>query len=69
MFTLAITIKAHTGTRLAEVGEAVGAVGGLALLVGAITPFGRRAGQAVGGLALAVGFVCLVIATRWGHFH
>jgi hypothetical protein len=69
MLTLAITIKAHTGIRLAEVGEAVGAIGGLALLVGAVTPFGRRAGQAVGGLGIAIGLVCLVIATRWGHFH
>jgi hypothetical protein len=69
MFTLAITITIHTGIRLAEVGEALGAIGGLALLVGAATPFGRRAGMAVGGLALAVGFVCLIVATRWGHFH
>ena len=69
MTLLALVIKAHTGIRLAELGEAVGAVGGLALLLGAVTPFGRRAGQAIGGLALAVGFVLLVIATRWGHFH
>jgi hypothetical protein len=69
MLTLAITIKAHTGIRLAEVGEALGAIGGLALLVGGLTPFGRRAGAVLGGLALAAGFVCLVMATRWGHFH
>jgi hypothetical protein len=69
MTLLALTIKAHTGIRLAEVGEALGAIGGLALLLGAITPFGRRAGQSIGGLALAAGFVLLVIATRWGHFH
>ncbi len=69
MTLLALVIKAHTGIRLAEVGEAVGAIGGLALLLGAVTPFGRRAGQAIGGLALAIGLVLLVIATRWGHFH
>jgi hypothetical protein len=69
MLTLAITIKAHTGIRLAEVGEALGAIGGLVLLVGGLTPFGRRAGSVVGGLLIAVAFVCLVIATRWGHFH
>jgi hypothetical protein len=69
MLTLAITFKAHTGIRLAEVGEALGAIGGLALLVGGLTPFGRRAGAVVGGLAIAAGFVCLILATRWGHFH
>ena len=69
MLTLALTINAHTGIRLAEVGEALGAIGGLALLVGSLTPFGRRAGAAVGGIALAVGFVLLILATRWGHFH
>jgi hypothetical protein len=69
MTLIALVIKAHTGIRLAEVGEALGAIGGLILLLGASTPFGRRAGQALGGLALAAGFVLLVIATRWGHFH
>jgi hypothetical protein len=69
MTLLALMIKAHTGVRLGEVGEVLGAIGGLALLLGGLTPFGRRAGQAVGGLALAVGFVLLIIATHWGHFH
>ena len=69
MTLLALVIKAHTGIRLAEVGEALGAIGGFALLLGALTSSGRRAGHAVGGLALAAGFVLLVIATRWGHFH
>ena len=45
MLTLAISIKPHTGIRLAEVGEALGALGGLVLLVGAMTPFGRNSGQ------------------------
>ena len=69
MTLLALMIKAHTGIRLGEVGEAVGALGGILLLLGALTPFGRRAGQALGGLAIAVGFVLLIIATHWGHFH
>jgi hypothetical protein len=68
MTLLAFMIKAHTGLRLAELGEALGALGGLALLLGGITPIGRRAGQALGGLALAIGFVLLIIASHWGHF-
>jgi hypothetical protein len=69
MTLLALVIKTHTGVRLGELGEALGAIGGLALLLGAITPFGRRAGQTIGGLGLAVGFALLLVATRWGHFH
>ena len=68
MTFLALAIKVHTGIRLAEVGEALGAIGGIALLV-ATSPYGRRAAQAIGGIALAAGFVLLIIATRWGHFH
>ncbi|HLY86648.1 MAG TPA: hypothetical protein VKO84_09100 [Gaiellaceae bacterium] len=69
MLILAITIKTHTGIRLAEVGEALGALGGLGLLLGGMTPFGKRAGEVLGGLGLAAGFICLLVATRWGHFH
>jgi hypothetical protein len=69
MLTLAITIKAHTGIRLAEVGEALGAIGGLALLLSGFMPLGRRAGAVVAGLGIGAGFVLLIVATRWGHFH
>lgn len=69
MTLLALVIKAHTGARLAELGAALGAVGGLALLLGALMPLARRAGQAVGGLVIGGGFVLLVVAIRWGHFH
>ncbi len=69
MLTLAISITKHTGYRLAEVGELLGLIGGLALLLGGMTPLGKRMGQTIGGLGLALGFLLLIIATRWGHFH
>jgi hypothetical protein len=68
MTLLALTITKHTGYRLAELGELLGVVGGLALLLGGLTPFGKRIGQTVGGLGLTVGFILLLVATRWGHF-
>jgi hypothetical protein len=68
MTLLAFTITRHSGLRLAEVGELLGLVGGLAFLVGGLTPFGKRAGQTIGGLALAAGFLLLVVATHSGHF-
>jgi hypothetical protein len=61
-------ITAHNGIRIAEVGEALGAVGGAALLLGGMTPFGRRAGMILGGLCIAAGCVLLIVATRWGAF-
>jgi hypothetical protein len=69
MTMLALVIKAHSGLRLAEVGEALLAAAGILLLLGGMTSLGRRAGQTFGGLCLAVGGVLLVIATHWGHFH
>ena len=68
MALLAVVLKTHTSIRLAELGEALLAAAGILLLIGAITPFGRRAGQTFGGLALAIGGVLLVIATHWGKF-
>lgn len=69
MTLLAFVLKAHTSLRLGEVGEALGAIGGLALLFGGLTPFGRRPGMVIGGLALLIGFLCLIVATHSGTFH
>lgn len=69
MTLLALMIKAHTGVRLAEVGEVLCLLGGLALLLGGMTPFGKRSGQTLGGLGLTIGFILLIVATHWGHFH
>jgi len=69
MALLALELKAHTSLRVAELGEALVAAAGILLLLGGMTPFGRRAGQTFGGICLAIGGVLLVLATRWGHFH
>ena len=69
MALLALELKAHTSLRVAELGEALVAAAGILLLLGGMTPFGRRAGQTFGGVCLAIGGVLLVLATRWGHFH
>jgi len=69
MALLALELKAHTSLRVAELGEALVAAAGILLLLGGMTPFGRRAGQTFGGICLAIGGVFLVLATRWGHFH
>jgi hypothetical protein len=53
MTLLALTMTPHAGVRLA----------------GGMTPFGKRMGQTIGGLGLTAGFVLLILATRWGHFH
>ena len=69
MSLLSLQFKAHTSLRLAELGEILLAAAGILLVLGGMTPFGRRAGQTFGGICLAVGGVLLVLATRWGHFH
>lgn len=68
MTLLAFTMTRHSGLRLAEVGELLGIVGGLAFLLGGMTPFAKRIGQTVGGLALTIAFVLLAVATHYGHF-
>jgi hypothetical protein len=66
MNVLAITQR--NGIRIAEVGFALVAVAGALLVLGGLTPAGRRIGALFGGLALAAGGVVLIIATHWGHF-
>jgi hypothetical protein len=70
MTLLVLTITRQEGIRLAEVGELLGLIGGLALLVGGLTTrFGKQFGPTVGGVAIALAFLLLIIATHWGHFH
>ena len=66
MQLLGITV--HNGIRLAEVGMALGAIGGALLAMGSAVPFGRRGGGFLGGWLIAIGFVLLIVAAHWGHF-
>ena len=63
-----LALTAHNGLRIAELGEALGAIGGAIVLLGAMMPFGRKGGNFFGGLALVAGFLLLIVATHWGHF-
>ncbi len=63
-----LTLSRHSGLRVAELGLALTALAGLALLFGAVVPLGRKPGNALGGAALCIGGVLLLIAVHWGHF-
>ncbi len=59
----------HTGLRIAELGFALIAGAGVAILFGALAPFGRKPGSALGGLALTAGAVLVIVAAHWGNFN
>jgi len=63
-----LAITQHNGIRLAELGFLLAAVAGGVLMLGSMTPLGRRAGSVLAGLLLAAGGVLLIIAAHWGHF-
>jgi hypothetical protein len=63
-----LAISRHTGIRMAELGFLLAVIAGALLLLGAIVPFGRRAGAGIAGVALAAGGVLLIVATHWGHY-
>jgi hypothetical protein len=64
-----LALTHHNGIRIAELGFAVVAVGGLVLAFGALSPrTGARGAAALGGLAIAAGAVLLIVAAHWGHF-
>jgi hypothetical protein len=62
MHLLALSIKAHTTIRLEELGGALTAVAGAALLA----PLGMLGGRRLAGLALAAAGVLWVVALHWG---
>ena len=63
-----IAITVHGGIRLAEVGFALSAIAGAAILLGAVVAGFQRMGALVGGAGLAAGSILLIIALHWGHF-
>jgi hypothetical protein len=65
---LFLTMTRQTGIRVAEAGAALGALGGVIVMIGGLTPFGRRTGMIFGGLSVACGCVLLLVAIRWGGF-
>ncbi|MES1248451.1 MAG: hypothetical protein ABUS54_12350 [Actinomycetota bacterium] len=66
MFMLALSFKQHQTLRLEELAGAALLVGGVLNLIGAMTPFGKRGGQALGGLLVAVAGVLFILAVRYG---
>lgn len=66
MILFATHFSKHATIRIEEIGFLLGAVAGGMLVLSAMTPLGRRAGQALAGLALAGGSVLLIVALHWG---
>lgn len=62
MHLLALSIKAHTTIRLEELGAALTAIAGVAMLA----PMGMLGGRKLAGLALVAAGVLWVVALHWG---
>ena len=62
MHLLALTIKMHTAIRLEELGAALTAIAGVAMLA----PMGMIGGRKLAGLALVAAGVLWVVALHWG---
>ena len=63
-----LALTQHSRVRSAEVGFLLAAVAGRVLALGAVTPFGKRAGKTLGGRALTAGSVLVIIAIHWAQF-
>jgi hypothetical protein len=66
MHLLALSFNARDTLRVEEIAGALAALAGVALFVGAMTPFMRRFGQLLGGAALAAAGVLFLLAVRYG---
>ena len=65
MYTLALTIKAHTTIRLEELAGALTAIAGVAIFA----PMSLLGGRSLAGIALAAAGVLWVVALHWGTLH
>jgi len=61
---LAITV--HNTIRLEEVASALVAIAGGIMVLGSMSPMGRRGTQSLSGLCFALAGVLAVIALHWG---
>jgi len=62
-----LAITAHNANRLEEVAAALVAIAGGIMVLGSMTPMGRRGSQWLSGLCFAVSGVLAVIALHWGR--
>ena len=61
-----LAITAHNATRLEEVAAALVAIAGGIMVLGAMSPMGRRGSSWLSGLCFAVAGVLAVVALHWG---
>jgi len=62
-----LAITAHNANRLEEVAAALVAIAGGIMVLGSVTPMGRRGSRWLSGLCFAVSGVLAVIALHWGR--
>jgi hypothetical protein len=63
---LLFTITRHNTLRLEELAGLLVAVAGAGLVIGAMTPMGRRGSQLLGGLAFLAAGVVAIVGLHWG---
>jgi hypothetical protein len=66
MHILALSFNAHKTLRVEEIAGGLAALAGAAILIGGLTPFGRRFGMIAGGLLLAASGIAFTLAIRYG---
>ena len=62
-----LAITAHNANRLEEVAWALVAIAGGIMVLGSMSPMGRRGSQSLSGLCFAVAGVLAVVALHWAR--